>query len=87
MAGNPVQLGVEPRSSHNVLVPHVQYRSVQKNKAEDEMERINANPQMWHVQNVLHYLHAIVEKSNINTQLVAFRDNTDIAEVCHALHL
>lgn len=58
-----------------------QYRTVQKNKSDDEMERINANPQIWHVQTVLQYLHAIVEKSNINGQLIAFRDGTDIGEV------
>ena len=60
----------------------MQYRSVTKNKTEEEMVRVNNNPQMWHVQNVLHYLHAIVEKSNIDAQLIAFRDNADIAEVC-----
>jgi translation initiation factor 3 subunit L len=59
-----------------------QYRSLQKNKTDDEIARVNANPQMWHVQNVLHYLHAIVDKSNINPQLIAFREGTDIDTVC-----
>ena len=65
----------------------LQYRSVTKNKTEDEMVRINNNPQMWHVQNVLHYLQAIVEKSHIDAQLIAFRDNADIAEVSWTLIL
>eukprot|EP00735_Rhodelphis_limneticus_P011632 TRINITY_DN475_c0_g1::TRINITY_DN475_c0_g1_i1::g.2601::m.2601 TRINITY_DN475_c0_g1::TRINITY_DN475_c0_g1_i1::g.2601 ORF type:complete len:568 (-),score=194.45,sp/A7SDW5/EIF3L_NEMVE/50.20/2e-171,Paf67/PF10255.4/6.7e-148,TPR_2/PF07719.12/2.2e+03,TPR_2/PF07719.12/0.056,TPR_1/PF00515.23/3.1e+03,TPR_1/PF00515.23/0.14 TRINITY_DN475_c0_g1_i1:319-2022(-) len=45
------------------------YRSMLKNKGQEEISYLDQNQQIWSVQTVLQYLHALITKSNILTYL------------------
>ncbi|KAL2918706.1 hypothetical protein HK105_201540 [Polyrhizophydium stewartii] len=56
-----------------------QYRIKIKNKSEAEIELLKERPDVWNVHNVLNVLYSLIQKSQINEQLVAFRNGGDIA--------
>jgi translation initiation factor 3 subunit L len=58
-----------------------QWRSVVKNKSEDELTMLAENPQIWSCYSVLNVLYSLVQKSQINEQLVAEKNGSSPEEV------
>lgn len=58
-----------------------QWRSVVKNKSEDELAMLAENPQIWSCYSVLNVLYSLVQKSQINEQLVAEKNGSSPEEV------
>jgi translation initiation factor 3 subunit L len=58
-----------------------QWRSVVKNKSEDELTMLGENPQIWSCYSVLNVLYSLVQKSQINEQLVAEKNGSTPEEV------
>ena len=61
-----------------------QWRSVVKNKSEDELAMLAENPQIWSCYSVLNVLYSLVQKSQINEQLAAEKNGAtpeQVAEV------
>ena len=58
-----------------------QWRSVVKNKSEDELAMLAENPQIWSCYSVLNVLYSLVQKSQINEQLVEEKNGSTAEEV------
>ena len=54
-----------------------QFRSKLKNKSEEELKLLKANPQIWNVHSVLNVLHSLVEKARVNEQLDMYKNGED----------
>lgn len=54
-----------------------QYRVTLANKSEEELEYLKENPRLWNVHIVLNVLHSLIEKSQINEQLEAYKRGED----------
>jgi translation initiation factor 3 subunit L len=55
-----------------------QYRNNLKNKTDAELELLKKNPDVWNVQHVLEILYSLLEKANIEEQLIAIKKNEDV---------
>ena len=55
-----------------------QYRSNLKTKSEEEISQLRAAPDAWQVTEVLRVLHALMEKSQIRSQLKALKLGQDL---------
>lgn len=54
-----------------------QYRVKLANKTDAEISTLRQTPRLWNVHIVLNVLHSLIEKSNINEQLEAFKRGED----------
>ena len=50
-----------------------QYRARLDKRTEDELHTLKTTPRLWNVHIVLNVLHSLIDKSNINQQLEAFK--------------
>lgn len=57
-----------------------QYRSRVKNKSEDELKMLKDNASSWSIQKVLHYLQALVDKSDIQPHLRGEKETSPYLE-------
>ncbi|OAJ40717.1 hypothetical protein BDEG_24422 [Batrachochytrium dendrobatidis JEL423] len=55
-----------------------QYRNKPKHKTDYEINLLKSRPDVWNVHNVLNVLYSLIQKSQINEQLVAFRNGEDL---------
>ena len=58
-----------------------QYRAKLANKTDAEMTELETNPRLWNVHIVLNVLHSLIDKSNINEQLEAFKNGDNPNDV------
>eukprot|EP00040_Diaphanoeca_grandis_P017930 m.94246 g.94246 ORF g.94246 m.94246 type:complete len:535 (-) comp26702_c0_seq1:442-2046(-) len=58
-----------------------QFRAKLTNKTEDEINMLQTNPRLWNVHIVLNVLHSLIDKSNINEQLEAFKNGDNPNDV------
>jgi len=57
-----------------------QYRSKVKSKNEIELKSLRERPDIWNVHNVLNVLYSLIQKSNINEQLLVNKNGGDMME-------
>ncbi|ORX65386.1 hypothetical protein BCR32DRAFT_286527 [Anaeromyces robustus] len=57
-----------------------QYRSKVKSKNEIELKSLRERPDIWNVHNVLNVLYSLIQKSNINEQLLVTKNGGDMIE-------
>jgi len=57
-----------------------QYRSKVKSKNEIELKSLRERPDIWNVHNVLNVLYSLIQKSNINEQLLVSKNGGDMME-------
>ena len=58
-----------------------QYRAKLTNKSEAELTVLKNTPRLWNVHIVLNVLHSLIDKSNINEQLEAFKNGENPNDV------
>ena len=58
-----------------------QYRAKLANKTDAELHELKTNPRLWNVHIVLNVLHSLIDKSNINEQLEAFKNGDNPNDV------
>ena len=58
-----------------------QYRSKVKSKNEIELKSLRERPDIWNVHNVLNVLYSLIQKSNINEQLLVNKNGGDMMYV------
>ena len=56
-----------------------QFRANLEDRTDAEIEMLKEKPAMWNVHSVLNILHSLIEKSQIQEQLIAMRNGTDVA--------
>ncbi|KAJ1749074.1 hypothetical protein H4R22_001229 [Coemansia sp. RSA 1290] len=56
------------------------HRSRLSKRSEEEIALLKANPQVWNTYSVLNVLYSLIQKSNINQQLLAAQQGGDVVE-------
>ncbi|KAJ1834978.1 hypothetical protein LPJ63_001496 [Coemansia sp. RSA 2711] len=56
------------------------HRSRLNKRTAEEVELLKANPQVWNTYSVLNVLYSLIQKSNINQQLLASQQGDDVVE-------